>query len=179
MAKATPKNMALAVQRFYFLVSIVLGVIALDQGTKLWIMNTFTLHEVKEVVAGFFNLTYLYNAGAAFGLLAEVDGAWKKWLFVAVAVVAIYVILQLFKQYGLKKSFMFTGGLGLIGGGALGNVIDRLRYSAVIDFLDFYIGDYHWPAFNVADSAIVVGVGLFIYATLFLDDKEEGASSKE
>ena len=164
--------MALAVQRFYFLVSIILGIIALDQGSKLYIMNTMSLYDSKVIIGGFFNLTYLHNTGAAFGLLADVQGAWKQWFFVAIVVVALYVILQLFKQYGLKTSFMFTQGLGLIGGGAIGNVIDRLRYGAVVDFLDFYIGSRHYPAFNVADSAICVGVGLFIYATIFLDDKE-------
>ena len=176
MAKATPENMVMAVRRFYFLISIMLGIIALDQGSKLWIMNTFHLYEVKEVVAGLFNLTYLHNSGAAFGLLANVQGAWKQWFFVGIAVVAIYVILQLFKAYGLKKSFCFTQALGLIGGGALGNVIDRLRFGSVIDFLDFYVGRHHWPAFNVADSAICVGVGLFIFASIFCEDRVEEAA---
>ena len=173
MARATPENMVMAVRRFYFLVSIILGIISLDQGTKLWIMNTFTLYEVKEVVPGFFNLTYLHNSGAAFGLLANVQGAWKQCFFVGVAIGALYVILQLFKAYGLKRSFCFTQALGLIGGGALGNVIDRLRFGSVIDFLDFYLGKHHWPAFNVADSAICVGVGLFIFASIFCDDTKE------
>ena len=107
------------------------------------------------------------------------QGAWKQWFFVGVAVVAIYVILQLFKQYGLHKSFMFTQALGFIGGGALGNVIDRLRYGSVIDFLDVYIGTRHWPAFNVADSAICIGVGLFIYASIFLDEKQEEDAARQ
>lgn len=152
-------------RRFYFMLSIIWGVVALDQATKWWIMGTFKLYELREVIPGFFNLVYLRNSGAAFSLLASADGAWKQWFFIAVAVGALGFILFLFKQY-CASNMTYTIALGLIGGGAVGNLIDRLRFGSVVDFLDFYVSGHHWPAFNVADSAICVGVGLFLYRNL-------------
>ena len=165
MSSITPANKNLALRRFFFLLSIIMMVIALDQVTKMYIMDTFSLHDIREVIPGFFNLTYLHNSGAAFGFMASVTAAWKHWFFIAVAVVALGFIMVLYAQYCLDK-FIYTIALGLIGGGAVGNVIDRVRFGSVVDFLDFYIGTRHWPAFNVADSAICVGVGLFFLANL-------------
>lgn len=152
-------------RRFYFMLSIFWCVVALDQATKWWIMASFKLYGVREVVPGFFNLVYLHNSGAAFSLLASVEGAWKQWFFVAVAVGALAFLLVLFKQHCVDN-IGYTVALGLIGGGAVGNLIDRLRFGSVVDFLDFYVAGHHWPAFNVADSAICVGVGLFLYRNL-------------
>lgn len=152
-------------RRFYSMLSILWGVVALDQATKWWIMESFRLHELREVIPGFFNLVYLHNSGAAFSLLASAEGTWKEWFFIAVAVGALAFILVLFKQYCLKNR-AYTVALGLIAGGAVGNLIDRLRFGSVVDFLDFYLASYHWPAFNVADSAICIGVGLFLYRNL-------------
>jgi signal peptidase II len=163
--QATRQNLNLALRRFYFMLSIVWGVVALDQATKWWIMATFKLYEVREVVSGLFNLVYLHNSGAAFSLLSSVEGAWKQWFFVVVAIAALVFILFLFKQH-CAGSLIYTVSLGLIGGGAVGNLIDRLRFGSVVDFLDFYISGHHWPAFNVADSAICVGVGLFLFQNL-------------
>ncbi|MDA3786324.1 MAG: signal peptidase II [Deltaproteobacteria bacterium] len=164
-SQATPSHVNLAMRRFYSMLSILGGVVALDQATKWWIMESFRLHELREVIPGFFNLVYLHNSGAAFSLLASAEGAWKKWFFIAVAVGALAFILVLFKQYCLKNRD-YTVALGLIAGGAVGNLIDRLRFGSVVDFLDFYLAGYHWPAFNVADSAICIGVGLFLYRNL-------------
>lgn len=163
--QATRHNVNLAMRRFYSMLSILWGVVAFDQATKWWIMDTFKLYELQEVIPGFFNLVYLRNSGAAFSLLASVEGAWKQWFFVAVAVAALGFILVLFKQYCVAN-MGYTIAFGLIGGGAVGNVIDRLRFGSVVDFLDFYAFGYHWPAFNVADSAICIGVGLFLYRNL-------------
>lgn len=160
---AAHKNMAL--KRFFFLLSIALLVIALDQGTKMLVMGSFNLYDVREIIPGFFNLTHLHNSGAAFGFMSSVSGGWKHWFFVGVAVIALGFILVLYAQHCLD-TFMYTIGLGLIAGGAVGNVIDRLRFGSVVDFLDFYVGTRHWPAFNVADSAICVGVGLFLLANM-------------
>lgn len=164
-SQATPSNVNLAMRRFYSMLSILWGVVALDQATKWWIMESFRLHELREVIPGFFNLVYLHNSGAAFSLLASAEGTWKEWFFIAVAVGALAFILVLFKQYCLKNR-AYTVALGLIAGGAVGNLIDRLRFGSVVDFLDFYLASYHWPAFNVADSAICIGVGLFFYRNL-------------
>ena len=172
MSVIPPASKNLALRRFFFLLSIIMMVITLDQATKIYIMSAFSLHEIKEVIPGFFNLTYLRNSGAAFGFLASVTSAWKHWFFIVVAVVALGFILVLYAQYCLG-SFLYTIALGLIGGGAVGNVIDRLRYGSVVDFLDVYVGTSHWPAFNIADSAICVGVGLFFLANIMTERKKE------
>jgi signal peptidase II len=161
----TPANKNLALKRFYFMLSIGLMVVAVDQATKMTVMNSLKLYEIHPVIPGLFNFTYLHNSGAAFGFLASVSGVWKQWFFIGVSVAALAFILFLYAQYCLE-TFLYTVALGLIGGGAVGNVLDRVRYGSVIDFLDFYIGSHHWPAFNMADSAICVGVGLFLLANM-------------
>ena len=165
MANITPANKNLALKRFYFMLSIGLMVITFDQGSKMSIMNALKLYEIREIIPGLFNLTYLHNTGAAFGFLASVSGMWKQWFFIGIAVAALVFIMFLYSQYCLDK-FIYTVALGLIGGGAVGNVLDRIRYGSVVDFFDFYIGVHHWPAFNVADSAICIGVGLFLLANI-------------
>ena len=169
--QATRHNLNLAMRRFYFMFSILWGVVALDQATKWWVMASFDLYEVRQVIPDLFNLVYVHNSGAAFSLLASAEGVWKEWFFIGVAVAALAFILLLFKQFCVRH-ILYTVALGLIGGGALGNLIDRLRFGSVVDFLDFYVADYHWPAFNVADSAICVGVGLFLLQNL-RDGNEE------
>ena len=136
------------------------------------IMAAFKLHDIREIIPGFLNLTYLHNSGAAFGFLSSVTSAWKQWFFIIMAVLALGFILVLYAQYCLDR-FMYTVALGLIGGGAVGNVIDRLRFGSVVDFIDVYVGTHHWPAFNVADSAICVGVGLFLVANLMSSDTKK------
>jgi len=160
-------------------VGIGVAVVIIDQVTKLWIMARFALHEQLTVIPNFFNLVYVTNTGAAFGFLAG-DKTWlRQVFFVAVALIALVVIV--FAYGHLKKqSRFFVYALGLIGGGATGNLIDRLRFGSVVDFLDFYIGSYHWPAFNAADSAITVGVGLFLLGTLrqHLNEKRRQSSTE-
>ena len=144
-------------------------VAALDQFTKWLVVTRFDLYEINEVIPGFFNLTYLHNKGAAFGLLANANPAWRVYFFVGVSVLALIFVLFVYQHYsrlGMVYVLAFSG----IAGGAVGNLIDRVRYGSVVDFLDFYYGTYHWPAFNVADSAIVVGVGLFMIGSFFEKD---------
>ena len=172
VALANQQNIGKAMRHFYFLLSILWAVIALDQGTKWWVMANFSLHESKEIIAGFFHFTYIHNSGAAFGFLAKADGVWKQWFFIIVAIAALGFIFMTFKEY-CTKSFIFTLGLGLIAGGAIGNLIDRVRFGVVVDFLDVFVSGHHWPAFNVADAAICVGVGLFMYGTIFKDKEED------
>jgi signal peptidase II len=150
---------------------IAVVVVIVDQLTKLWIMASFALHEQLTIIPGFFNLVYVTNTGAAFGFLAGSKNLLRQSFFVAVAIVALVVIV--FAYAHLKRQGkIFVYALGLIAGGAVGNLIDRLRFGSVVDFLDFYIGSYHWPAFNAADSAITTGVGLFLLGT-FLQHLEQ------
>lgn len=151
--------------------SLLLLVIGLDQLTKIWIVKSFLLYESLEVIPGFFNLTYLTNKGAAFGFLAGVTSTWRHYFFLVLASVAL--ILLSFAWFRMRKDHPFYGpALALIAGGAIGNVIDRVRLGAVVDFLDIYVAGHHWPAFNVADSAITVGVALFLL-TNYLEERQK------
>src|ERR1700756_4634491 len=134
--------------------------ILFDQLTKMCIAKGFAYGE-SHALAPFFNLILVYNRGAAFSFLA-MAGGWQRWAFTALGVVAALVIGYLLKRHGAQK--MFCTALSLILGGALGNVIDRLAYGHVIDFLDFHVGGWDWPAFNLADSAITIGGVLFLLA---------------
>lgn len=153
-------------------VGIALAVVIVDQLTKHWIMSAFTLHEQRNIIPGFFDLVYVTNTGAAFGFLAGSKTWLRQAFFVTVSIVALVVIV--FAYGHLKRQGrIFTYALGLIAGGAVGNLVDRLRFGSVVDFLDFYLGSYHWPAFNAADSAITVGVVLFLLGTLLQQMKQE------
>ncbi len=147
-------------------------VLVADVLTKMWVMGSFALYETRPVIPGFFNLTYVTNTGAAFGFLAGEPARWRHLFFVAVALVALAALFYAFREYR-NRGVLYGPAISLVAAGAVGNLADRLRFGAVIDFLDFYLGSYHWPAFNVADSAITVGVGLFLLAT-FLDRDRAG-----
>jgi signal peptidase II len=136
----------------------VVSVMVLDQITKLVMLSTFAPGEVLEVIPGLFNLTLHFNPGVAFGLFAGLEPGIRAAVLIATTSVAIsFVLFFMWTEY--RDSFMGLVSLALVLGGALGNVIDRLRLGQVVDFFDFYIGTAHWPTFNVADSAICVGVG--------------------
>lgn len=133
-------------------------IVLLDQITKVAITKLFTYGESLSVTS-FFNLVLAYNKGAAFSFLAAESG-WQRYFFTAIASFAVIFILYLLKKHAGQR--LFCWALALILGGAIGNLIDRVLYGHVIDFLDFHVGGWHWPAFNVADMAIVGGAGLFI-----------------
>jgi len=137
---------------------LALLVILCDQLSKLSIMQLYTYGAVQPITS-FFNLVLVYNKGAAFSFLANASG-WQRWAFSALGIIAAFFITYLLKRHGGQK--LFCAALSLILGGALGNVIDRLLYGHVIDFLDFHLRGWHWPAFNVADSAITCGAILLI-----------------
>jgi signal peptidase II len=158
--------MMLQRKKWRFFLLLVGLVLVLDQGTKLYIHHTFALHESRPVIADFFHLTYVRNSGAAFGLLARQNAAFLRVFFPAVTVLAI-VILLLYFQHTPWQHGLTLWGICLIIGGAVGNGIDRLWLGQVIDFLDFFWQTYHWPAFNVADSAICVGVGCLLLDAFF------------
>jgi signal peptidase II len=141
---------------------VALIVILFDQLSKIAIAKVFTYGQSVSV-APFFNLVLVYNRGAAFSFLAAAGG-WQRWAFTALGVVAALVICYLLKRHGNQR--LFCTALALILGGALGNVIDRLAYGHVIDFLDFHVRTWHWPAFNLADSAISIGAALLVFDEL-------------
>ncbi len=138
-------------------------VVVLDQATKLWVMATFDEYEVLTVWP-VFNLTLVYNTGAAFSILSDAGG-WQRWLFVGLAVIISLVMAAWLRQ--LRADERLTGyGLALIIGGAVGNLIDRLWLGKVVDFLQWHWEHWYWPAFNLADSAITVGVALLLIDAL-------------
>lgn len=138
-------------------------VIILDQFSKYMVSDLLHLYESVAVLP-FFSVTLLHNSGAAFSFLAGAGG-WQRWLFTAIALVVSVAIIVWIKRLSTTETWQ-AAALALILGGALGNVIDRLRFGYVVDFLDVYYQKWHWPAFNVADSAITVGVAILLVATL-------------
>ena len=136
------------------------GIVVADRLSKLWILDRYTLFD-SEPITSFFNLVLVMNSGAAFSFLANAGG-WQKWFFVALTVAVSVWLVFMLRQH--QKERLLPTALAMILGGAIGNLIDRLRYDAVVDFLDFHLAGYHFPAFNVADSAISVGVALMLIA---------------
>ena len=134
-------------------------VIGLDQWSKAAVSSHFAYGE-SMAVTGFFNLVLAHNEGAAFSMLNDAGG-WQRWLFSAIAAVAAVWITLLLRKH--ERQRLFCLALSLILGGALGNLIDRIAYGYVVDFLDFYWNERHFPAFNLADSAITCGAGLLLW----------------
>jgi len=134
-------------------------VILLDQATKFAVLGSFRFAERLPVIPGVFDLTLVYNTGAAFSFLAGAGG-WQRWLFTGIGIAASLFIVWMLARHGSQR--MFSAGLSLIMGGAIGNVIDRILHGKVVDFLLVYRDPWYWPAFNVADSAITVGAALLI-----------------
>jgi len=141
-------------------------VVFADQITKYIIKINLSLYETVIVVDKFFNITHILNPGGAFGLFASQSIEIRKFIFLFMSSLVTLIVLWCYKKSASKLIFL-SYGLALIFGGALGNLIDRFRYGKVLDFLDFYIGSLHWPAFNIADSAITIGMGILIYHILF------------
>lgn len=163
----------------YLWLAVISGfIIALDQLVKLYIHTSYHLGESTVVIPGFFNLTYVRNFGAAFGFLAETHPGFREMFFLAMPPIALVIILMILR--GVKDSdTKQIIALSSIFGGAIGNYIDRLRFRYVIDFLDFHINNkYSWPAFNIADSAIVGGVCLLLLMML-IENKAAKATPNE
>ena len=139
-------------------VALAAVIVLIDQSTKIAIERAFDYGDVHPVT-GFFNLVLTYNKGAAFSFLASASG-WQKHFLTVIGIGASLFILFLLARHGSQK--LFSLALAMILGGAIGNVIDRLAYGHVVDFLDFHVGGWHWPAFNMADSAIVGGAILLV-----------------
>ncbi len=141
---------------YYLLIVPAVVIIVLDQISKFLIVRSMHIFESIPVISGFFNLVHIRNRGMAFGLMNRPGSNFSFYFLVAATIVAVSLLVYWFSRLKSEERRLILG-LSLILGGAIGNLIDRLRFHEVIDFLDFYIGPYHWPAFNVADSAITVG----------------------
>src|SRR5688572_25976367 len=138
---------------------LVISTLLLDRWTKSLIQAQFNLYESVSVIDGFFNITYVRNTGVAFGMFSSISSPLKSILLSVFAAGAAAAVITYSYRSPLRNRLL-QGALALILGGALGNLFDRLAYGYVVDFLEFYIGSYHWPAFNIADSAISSGVVL-------------------
>ncbi len=141
---------------------VVAAILVLDRWTKALIQNQFDLNESVSIVDGFFNITYVRNTGVAFGIFSSISSPVKSVLLSVFTAFAAIVVIT-YSMRSAVRNRLLQIALALILGGALGNLYDRLAYSYVVDFLEFYAGKYHWPAFNVADSAISTGVVLLAW----------------
>ncbi len=149
--------------------AIALLVFVGDQMTKALVERSIPEHSVIPILPKFFNLIHTKNAGAAFGLFSDSPAPWKTALLIVVSAGLLLTVVALVWK-SRRLDWQASVGMALILGGALSNLFDRIRMGRVVDFLDVYVGTYHWPTFNLADSAIVVGAGFLILQVLFADD---------
>ncbi len=155
----------------YLWVGSIIGIVLiLDQITKYIVEKQVRLYEVIRVVPGFFNITHVRNKGAAFSLFSSAPEAYRSMFFVTVTIIAVAAIAILIRKTWER---LLVVAFSLIAGGAVGNLIDRLRYGEVVDFIQWYVKSYYWPSFNVADSAITIGVGLLVIDMLFRKQQEQ------
>ena len=164
--------------RYLILAFLTVSTVVLDQISKVQIMQNMRLHESIPVIQEFFSLTYIRNPGAAFGLLASSGQTFRLVFFGLTSVFALGLLGMIF--FRLRQDD-WVGQLSIAGilGGAIGNLLDRVRFGEVIDFLDFYVNGYHWPAFNVADAAISVGVFFLILHFAREKKEEEGVLQQD
>ena len=151
-----------------------LAIAVADQASKAWIVSHFELYDARAISVRFFHIVHVRNTGVAFGLLSNLDPRWVHPLLLAAtlfAVAGVLAYIHVLPHHGPAPC-----GLGLILGGAVGNLIDRARFGYVVDFLDVHWYHHHWPAFNVADIGITAGVILLLLDMLFWSKEEEGAS---
>lgn len=152
-----------SIREYCLLAGMALLVFILDQASKAAVLEYMAPNQTIKIIPGFFDLVNVRNRGAAFGFLNRSDIEWQFWLFLLATGIAICAIFALARRG--KGQPLLIMGLGLILGGAAGNLLDRIRYRAVVDFLDFYWGSWHWPAFNIADTGICIGVFMACIAT--------------
>lgn len=158
------------------IVLLAAAVTVLDQLTKQWVRDSFALGESRPVIEGFFHLTYVRNSGAAWGMFRD-----HASVLIVLSIVML-ICLVVFRRSFIGDHWEHRLAMGLMVGGIVGNLLDRLRLSAVTDFFDFHYGTWHWPAFNIADSAICIGVGLYIVSAFWTEShplKENGVTPAE
>lgn len=153
------------------------AIIVLDQVTKQWVARSMSLFDSIPVIPHL-NLTLLHNTGAAFSFLADAGG-WQRWFFIILGVAVSGFILVWLRRLPTGQGPLLPLSLSMILGGALGNVIDRAAHGYVIDFIDFYYGSWHWPAFNVADIAITTGAALFLLDSIIETHRESAAKRRK
>jgi signal peptidase II len=157
--------------------SILLTVVGLDQLTKFLVVHSFQLYESRQIIPGFLNFIYAMNTGVAFSMFAYYVSPWRHYLFVGINILAILGFTV--AHFRMKRGGNgYTLPFALIAGGAAGNVIDRLHYGSVVDFIDIHIGIHHWPTFNIADSAICVGVILFLLMNIYEEKKKSQLNNR-
>ena len=157
--------------KYYQVGAIAVMVLVLDQVTKYFIQAHVRLYSIITVVPGFFNITHVRNKGAAFGVLANLPEFWRSAFFITITTAAVAALMVLIVK---TRERLPVYAFSLIAGGAVGNVIDRIRYGEVVDFIQWSVKAWYWPSFNVADSAISVGVGLLVIEMLFSNPKHDG-----
>lgn len=157
--------MTIDVSKYKMLVVISVVTIVMDQVSKWIILESLNMYQTIPVIPGFFNITHIHNPGGAFGFFADQSPGVRSFVFIFVSFLALGFIFYFYKNTPATHK-MLAGGFALIFGGAVGNMIDRIRFGTVVDFLDVYINNLHWPAFNIADSAISIGMAIFIYHVL-------------
>jgi signal peptidase II len=162
--------------KYLLVAGVAIAIVVADQLTKLWVTSALALHEVVPVIPGWVDLTYVRNTGAAFSLLAGRSAAFRLPFFTVVAILAGVAIIGFVRQTpGSQRTVLLSCAAVL--GGAAGNLVDRLRHGEVVDFVLVHWRDWYWPAFNVADSFITVGVVLLLGHALFVRD--DGAATAE
>lgn len=149
---------------------ITLLVLGLDQLTKELISRSLYLHETRSVIPGFFNLVYTGNTGAVFGIFQGVGLPYLRWILISLSFAALALVAVFFARVPADDRLNLVG-FSLVLGGALGNIVDRIARESVVDFLEFYVRDYRWPAFNVADSAICIGIAILVWRS-FRDGRD-------
>jgi len=149
----------------FFLAVLAGAILVVDQVSKFLVMHYLPLHSVREIIPDFFNLVHVRNTGAAFSIFAGANSSLRVGLFIGLTLFVVALILYAYGKVSKTDRWTRTA-YTVITGGALGNLVDRLRFGEVVDFLDFYVGAYHWPAFNVADSAITLGAVMLLISLL-------------
>lgn len=164
-------------RKYLVLLLCLLSILPLDQYTKEEVQRRIPLHQTIPVIKGFFNLTHVRNPGGAFGILAGEREGIGSFLFIGASLLAIGILLGLLRRAKPHERTLSLS-LSLIMSGAIGNLIDRIRYGEVVDFLDFHLFSYHWPAFNIADAAITIGIGLLMVMLLIHDRRGAARTSR-
>ncbi len=166
------------IPKYIFLTVITTVVVTLDQITKIYIDKNFRVDELLTVIPNFFDIHYIMNTGAAFGIMSHLSSSSKIPFLIGVSAVAMLLILYLFAM-AKKDKTLYIVSLSLVFSGAIGNLIDRILLGGVRDFISMHIYRLHWPVFNIADSAISIGIGLLAYELLIAEPKREKLAATE